>query len=734
LAWLRSVQAPIRGRGNWRSTISVAEAAATRIRSGSLALIRAVPAWAWLTAVIAFSTVFRFLLARHVVAPWIMVDEIIYSDLAKSFAATGHFLVRDQPSAAYGFVYPALIAPAFRAYASIPSAYDAARAINSLLMSLAAVPVYFLARRVLPQGLALVAAAMALAIPSMAYTSTLMTENAFYPAFLLVALALVRVLEEPTWRRQVVLLAVCAFAFLVRAQAVALLPAVLTAPLALAWMDGRRRVLREYRVLWGTALAALVLVPLVQVARGASLFGVFGAYEAAGNAQYSVGGVLRWLLYHVAELDLYLGVVPFAALLVLVALSRRLPRQTQAFVATSAALSVWLLLEVAAFASKNPIPPRVEERNMFYLAPLFVIALLVWIDAGLPRRHVAAGVAAVIAAALPGVLPYSTLIGDKAAADTLALSIWWRLQDHTIAGSHIAMWAVISAVVAALLFLIVPRRLAWLLPVVVAAVFVAVTWTAMDYVHGFKRASVGALFQGITDPHRDWIDRAVGQKAKVAVVWTACASDQCPAPRSRTDEKVVWENEFFSRSVGPVYFVNDPVPGGLPERPAVFDARTGWFTSSGKRIRAQYALVDKSVEPVGTLVASDTRKGVDVYRLRGPLRQAAWVRGVYPDYWAGPRIDYLRRGCTRGTLAVKLQGDANLFNQPSHVVVRASGRVIARTTVAQLAPERVLRVPLRPHNGECTATFLVSPSQVPGGGDNRRLGIRVLDLTYTPRA
>jgi hypothetical protein len=699
-----------------------------------LALVRAVPVWAWLAGIVVFSTVIRFLLARRVVAPWIMVDELIYSELAKSFASGGHFLVRDQPSAAYGFVYPVLIAPAFRLYAAIPSAYDAARAINSLLMSLAAVPVYFLARRVLPSGLALVAAALSVAIPSMVYTSTLMTENAFYPAFVLVALGLVLVLEQPTWRRQVLLLGLCAFAFAVRAQAVAVLPAVLTAPLVLAWMDGRRRVLREYLVLWGAALAAFVLLPLVQLARGASLLSVFGAYETAGKTHYSVGGVLRWFVYHVAELDLYLGVIPFAAMLVLVALSRRLPHKTQAFVAASVALSVWLLLEVAAFASKNPIPPRVEERNMFYLAPLFVIALLVWIDAGMPRRHVAAGAAAVIAAALPGVLPYSTLIGVPAAADTLALSIWWRLQDHTISLDHVATWAVVCSIVAALLFLLVPRRLAWVLPAVVAAVFVAVGWTAMDYVHGFQRASVGALYQGIAAPHRDWVDRAVGHDANVAVVWTKCASEECPEPRSLTDEKVVWENEFFSRSIGPVYFLHDPVPGGLPERQTEFDPSTGWFTSGGKRIRAQYVLVDKSVEPVGQLVGSDTNKGIAVYRLQGPLRQATWVRGVYPDYWAGPRIDYLRRQCTDGTLAVKLQRDANLLTRPTQIVVRSQGKVVARTTVAQVAPERILNVPLRARDGQCVATFDISPTKVPGGGDNRRLGIRVLDMAYTPRA
>ena len=41
-----------------------------------------------------------------------MVDELIYSELAKSFAAGGHFLVRGEPAGSYGFVYPVLIAPA----------------------------------------------------------------------------------------------------------------------------------------------------------------------------------------------------------------------------------------------------------------------------------------------------------------------------------------------------------------------------------------------------------------------------------------------------------------------------------------------------------------------------------------------------------------------------------------------------------------------------------------------
>ena len=57
--------------------------------------LRAAPAWAWLAALVLFSWCVRFAFARHMVGPWIMIDEIVYSELAKSFAATGHFAVRE---------------------------------------------------------------------------------------------------------------------------------------------------------------------------------------------------------------------------------------------------------------------------------------------------------------------------------------------------------------------------------------------------------------------------------------------------------------------------------------------------------------------------------------------------------------------------------------------------------------------------------------------------------------
>ena len=100
-------------------------------------------------------------------------------------------------------------------------------------MSLAAIPAYAIARRVLPSAGRLAAAVLAVAVPSMAYTGTLMSESAFYPAFLLAAWALVRALGEPTLVRQLTLLAACGVVTLVRIQGLAVVLAALTAPLLL---------------------------------------------------------------------------------------------------------------------------------------------------------------------------------------------------------------------------------------------------------------------------------------------------------------------------------------------------------------------------------------------------------------------------------------------------------------------------------------------------------------------
>ena len=117
--------------------------------------LRRVPAWGWLAGSSSVSFALRAWLARGMLGPFIMVDELIYSELARSFAAGDGFQVRGAPAAGFSLVYPILISPAYALFDSLPEAYAAVKTLNALLMSLAAVPAYLLARRLLPPPLSL---------------------------------------------------------------------------------------------------------------------------------------------------------------------------------------------------------------------------------------------------------------------------------------------------------------------------------------------------------------------------------------------------------------------------------------------------------------------------------------------------------------------------------------------------------------------------------------------------
>ena len=682
-----------------------------------------VPIWAWLAALVVFSSLLRYALSRRVVAPWIMVDELLYSELAKSFAATGEFLIRGEHHGAYAVVYPVLIAPAYRLFASVPDAYAAAKTIGAVAMSLAALPAYFLGRRVLRPPYALAGAALALAIPSMLYTGTLMSETVFYPIFLAVALTLVLALERPTPRRQLLVLGACLVAFLARTQAIVLLPAVATAPIAVGWLDRRgRRALADFRLLYGALAAAVVAVLAVQLARGHSPYDVLGTYSVTGHAHYSPGEVLRWLLFHVAELDLYLGIAPFAALLVLGAIGRSLDRPLRVFLAAAIPLSAWLILEVATFASTWS--SRVEERNMLYVAPLFLIALLAWIERGMPRPRRATAAAALVAATLPGTLPYDRLVSESAKSDTLALLPLWWLRESVVSSATIPLLVVLVALAIAAACVFLSPRWALALPLVVAVWFVFTTERVEDFDHGFHESSKGALFQGITTGKPDWIDRAVGRDADVAFVFSG---------KNPTDQPLtLWENEFFNRSVGRVYDLRRPSMGELPEH-RVTERADGVLLFDGRPVRHRYVLTDTSVPLAGAVVARDEPKRMVLLRTGGLVRIGYRVSGLYrDDTWSGGRVVYTRLRCTGGRVTATLTGDETLFGDRPQTV-RAAGRHVTfrQNETAQL------RVPLRPRNGVCRVVFTVTHTRIPAvvlprNGDGRVLGAHFLSFSYSP--
>ena len=695
------------------------------IASGALA-VRRVPAWAWLVAIVAGSFVVRAWLARGMLGPFIMVDELIYSELARSLADSGELLVRDVSSPGYGIVYPLLISPAYAVFEGLTDAYAAVKTLNALVMSLAAIPAYLLARRVVGPGLSLLAAVLAVSLPSLVYTGSVMTENAFYPVFLVCALLLTLVLERPTAARQVALLIAVGLAAATRVQAVVLVPALLTAPLLLVVFrgEGVRVALWPFRWLYGVVLGAGALVLVAQLARGRSLSDLLGAYSIVGESDYELGEVLRYALYHVAELDLYLGVVPVAATIVLVGRSRSLDRPLQALLATALAMTFWLVLVVSAFASV--FAQRIQERNLFVVVPLFLVLLLAWVDRGAPRPRVLSLFAAAAAAVLVLLIPFERFIDTSALSDTLMLLPWWSVQDH-VGLEWVAELAFALALVLAVAFILVPMRYALALPLVVLAYYAAVFYPIWAGEHGVKQASAGAVFQGIRGVPRDWIDAALPDEARAAVLWTG-----------RADRFTVNQNEFFNRTVGPVFYLRQPTPGGVGETQVRIDPRDGLVrVPGGKPFAVEYLLTDGSVTPDGEVVVRDDLLGTTLWRVGGDVVSTTSVRGLYPnDSWSGETVTWKRRRCRGGEVIVSLSSDPSLFESPQTVHASVGGRRVARALLAPNTQSK-LRVPLEQGRDTCVVTFRVAPTAVPadvrpGSTDRRELGAHFNAFAYEP--
>jgi hypothetical protein len=276
----------------------------------------------------------------------------------------------------------------------------------------------------------------------------------------------------------------------------------------------------------------------------------------------------------------------------------------------------------------------------------------------------------------------------------------------------------IGGVALGCLFVLVPQRLAAVLPafvlVVFALVFQPVWWANVPGggARGFKAASAGALFQGIQLGDRAWIDDAVGG-GRVSVLWSGVP-----------DRFVVNQNEFFNRSVGPVYAVGAPTPGGLAETRVTKQKADGTYrTAEGEPVRGPFVLVDDSIAPDGVAVARDPQRGMTLWRVDGPLvATTTTIKGLYPDdTWSGKSVTWTRERCRGGTLLATIASDPALFDEDQIVTASIGGVQVARTRVAPTA-ERTLTIRTRPKGSTCRVLFEVARTRVPGRGDTRELG------------
>ena len=508
----------------------------------TLPLTRALTARVGLTLIVLASFALRVVASAAHPVPRYFPDEYLYTAISRALAS-GHLpAVRGNAAHFPALLEPLLAAP-LQALFSPETAYRLTQTENALLMSLAAVPVYLLARRLsLSARYALACAAFALLIPDLVYASYTLADPVAYPFALGAIAAGVAALEHPTRRRQLLFLAFALLATFARAQYIVLPAAFVVA----AFVVDRRRAVHTQRL----TLAVFGVPLLAALALGPSH--ILGYYSRVVHLH--VGAEL----FHWGAVDLLLLTLASGVILVpgaVAALVRPHGRTEAAFAAFTAVLTVGLLLEAALYASNGSA--RFQERYLFALLPLLPVAFGLYLKHDRPFRVPVALLSAALLL-LSARVPLSGYAEALGKTDSPFLFAVFRL-ERVVGTANGSLAVAVLAAVGALGAIAVSRGASAKLAVGGALAFVSL-------------ASIGAVVNDASNSHEirhdylpanpSWVD-ASGLK-DVTLVQTV------GSPPERAVEELYW-----NRSIVHEARLGDALPTDVYAAPRIHVAADG---------------------------------------------------------------------------------------------------------------------------------------------------------------
>jgi hypothetical protein len=567
----------------------------------------------------------------------VMTDELQTLRLAVSVAETGSPVPRihGEYYGALGQLYPLLISPFF-AFLSVPAAVTAAHGLNALLLASAGVPAYLVARDVAGSRAAgWVAAALSAFVPWLVLSTTLLTENAAYPASVWGTWLCYRAVVAPSAGRDLAALAGCALAFFARTQlfvlAVAFPIAALAHELSIPGdppIARARRALVQHRLLAG-AVATAVLAAAAAFAAGSSLDFVLGSYGQAAHGDVFPAGIWRAAAVHLDYVVVGVGIAPFllATAWAVVALVRPTRPEAHAFALLSVVLVPLLTLEAASFDLRFSPGAFVQDRYLCYLVPLAAVGAAA---APFERQYRGLQAALVLAAALAflliaGLASYGgvTLFWASpaaafqnslhGAASALGLSL----------PSFIRGGAAFLGVALAWLIWRAPARLTLALVGVATAAF-----GASEAAYVADRVALPVVTRSITieGAKRDWVDAAVPAASSVALL-----------PNPGLAPEYWWDTEFWNRSVDRMLDLGGASrPTPFPVTRMAVDPRTGRIRAADPRALVVIAANETRLGFAGTRVVA-TANPLTLVRVDRPYRAFWLTRGTSPDGWTLPR-------------------------------------------------------------------------------------------------
>jgi len=569
-----------------------------------------VAGWQALSLVVAASVAVRGAAAFARQTPMYFPDEYLYSELGRSIATVGRPLVRGQHATFPALLQPLLTAPAWL-LGDVADAYHAIQLANAIAMSLAAVPVYLLARRVgVSEHLAVAVAALALALPDLLYSGWVLSEPYAYPLALLAVWLGVRTLDRPTAGAQAAFLGAAGLAGLARAQ---LLVLPLCFLVAAVLMDAReRQLLWTVRRQW-VVVGAAVLAGAAYAAHGT--VGQYGDVLAGldlGPASLAHRAATQGLalLYGAG-----LVVVPGAALGLAGAFARPRTRAELALAAFTVPFVAALLFQAALWGDTG----QMQERYVFYAVPLLAVAFAVHAGRGWPwwRAYALVCAGLLILAATTPLSGYAVALGKDHAPVLFAVT---RAEEvfGGVGGGSLVVAAVAGVLALAGALLAHTRRATVAVTALAIAAPAAAAFAATSYDVRYD----AAIRHDYLPADRSWVDHAaVGD---VALVY------------SKGIPKEGLEQLFWNRSVKRILLLPGAPPLDAYGADRLSIARDGTLLAAGRPLD-QPLLVDGGAAVVALRGAQRVAasQAYALWKPAGTPRLTYYAAGWYRDGWLG---------------------------------------------------------------------------------------------------
>jgi hypothetical protein len=599
-----------------------------------------------------------------------MPDEAIYAERALHFWRHGSLPVFHGQGAGYGLLYPVLVGWPL-ALGRLAQGYAWLKLLQSLVMSLAAVPVFFYGRRLMSPRSALVAAALTLASPLLLYSGFVMTEVLFYPVAALALLASARAVETANVKPQLVALALIGAAVATRSQAIVFVPVLAAAALLDSVLARDLSRLRSFWPTWAILLAGVLAAAVAP--------GLLGSYSGVVSGGYPLEDSLRLAYDHLAYLALTTGVLPFAALVMLLVdavRGRERDPGARALLSVTTCAVLAVCAQVGFFAAR--FAPHLLGRDLASLPPLLFLVFALWLSRGLPRPRWVLGPVCFAVLALIALAPWKDLIVTLALPDSFDTALAYRLSGSV----DVASLVTLVSLALLLAFAFVPRRAAVVLPAALIALLAASSVSASRLVVDRTRIDQ----QQLLGSPRDWVDQAAGSDVTFFY-------DGEPTWNS------VWQQRFWNRRI--VHVVNLPpahVPGPMAQRP-------GPLAPNGQvAIRDRYAVASDRLSFFGVPVAHQSRgadlPGLTLWRLTRHPRVSTIATGILPNGDITVVGAILVFGCAGGTLHLTL-----LPKETDVVTVLLGPKEVLTRRIAGL-PSAQLSIPVpRSHKTACRFTI-----------------------------